>query len=198
MSDTSTFNALWNEAVDLRDADGGGFSPDAVLLLRQAVTIAEDDYARAADALREDEDGEYALLNAQDRLANVLVFLSRQLWLSDSKDDQNEAIALRIRAAELHSVVAEECTDANSHFNAYLDLKWLWRRLFKRTFRGQWRLFGDAWGYLRRGMHHFWRMQRILRDHDWTTADIKAANVGKIPVPVLYPVDVCDCELCAP
>ena len=197
MSDTSTFNALWSEANARIDADGGGFSPNAVLLLRQAVAIAEDDYAQAVDAQGEDDDGEYALLNAQDRLANVLGFLSRQLWLSDSKDDQDEALALRTRAAELHSAVAEECTDANSHFNAYCDLKWLWRRLFKRAFRGQWRLFWDAWGYFRRGGYHFWRMQRILRDHDWTTADIKAANVGKIPVPMLYPVDVCDCELCA-
>jgi hypothetical protein len=198
LRDTSTFDALWSEANARIDADGGGFSPDAVVLLRQAMVIAEDDYARAADVQGDEDDEERTdRLNAQNRLARILHLLSWQLWLSDSKDDQDEAITLRIRAADLHSAMAEVLTHAQSHFSAYCDLKWIWRRLFKRAFRGQWRLFGDALGYFRRGVHHFWRMQRILRDHDWPFADIRAANVGKTPVPVLFPVDVCDCELCA-
>ncbi len=197
MSDTSNFNALWNEAVDRRDANGGGFSPDAVLLLRQAMALAEDDYAQAVDAQGEDDDGEYALLNAQFRLADVLGFLSRQLWLSDSKDDQDEAIALCIRAADLHSALAEVLTHAKSHYDACLDLKWVWRRLFKRAFRGQWRLFGDARHYEKRWSSHFRQMMRILVDHGWTYSDVVAAGNHKIPVPVLFPVDVCDCALCA-
>ena len=198
MTDTSIFEALWDEANAQMDADGGGFSPDAVLLLRQALAIAEDDYARAAD-VQGDEDEEEGTdrLNAQNRLAGILHMASWQLWLSDSKDDQDEAIALRIRAADLYSALAEELTHAQSHYDAYRNLKWVRRRLLKRAFLGQWRLFGDAWRYMRRDASHFSRMTRILLDHGWSYAEIKAAGTGKIPVPVLFPIDICECEYCA-
>ena len=40
-------------------------------------------------------------------------------------------------------------------------------------------------------------MYRILLAHGWSYADIIAAGTNKTPVPVLFPEDICDCELCA-